>query len=98
MYYCIIGIDNPDSLAKRKEVRTEHLARLHQLRAEGRLLSAGPFPAIDQEDPGEQGFTGSLIIAQFESLAQAQEWAAAEPYLSHGVYADVSVRPYKVVF
>ncbi|WP_308388624.1 YciI family protein [Acidithiobacillus sp. AMEEHan] len=98
MYYCIIGIDNPNSLALRKQVRTEHLARLHQLQSEGRLLSAGPFPAIDSEEPGEAGFTGSLIIARFDSLSDAQHWAAAEPYLSHGVYADVSVRPYKAVF
>jgi uncharacterized protein YciI len=98
MYYCIIGIDNPDSLALRQQARAEHLARLHQLRAEDRLLTAGPFPAIDSEDPGAAGFRGSLIIAHFDSLADAQQWAAAEPYLSHGVYANVSVQPYKAVF
>ncbi len=98
MYYCIIGTDFPDSLAKRQGARGDHLARLHQLNAEGRLLTAGPFPALDQEDPGQAGFTGSLIVAQFDSLEAAQAWAAAEPYLAAGVYAEVSVRPYKGVF
>ncbi|MGC8504366.1 MAG: YciI family protein [Acidithiobacillus sp.] len=98
MYYCIIGTDFPDSLAKRQTARGDHLARLHQLNAEGRLLTAGPFPALDQEDPGPAGFTGSLIVAQFDSLEAAQAWAAAEPYLAAGVYAEVSVRPYKGVF
>ncbi|AEK57469.1 MULTISPECIES: YciI family protein [Acidithiobacillus] len=98
MYYCIIGIDNPDSLTKRAAARADHLARLHQLQAEGRLLTAGPFPAVDRDDPGSAGYLGSLIVARFESLEEAQHWAAAEPYLAAGVYADVSVRPYKVVF
>ncbi|WP_414041809.1 YciI family protein [Acidithiobacillus sp. M4-SHS-6] len=98
MYYCIIGTDNPNSLSKRQSARGDHLARLHQLQSEGRLLTAGPFPALDTEEPGEAGFTGSLIIARFDSLDDAHAWAAAEPYLSAGVYADVSVRPYKGVF
>ncbi len=98
MYYCIVGTDFPDSLGKRQAARGDHLARLHQLNAEGRLLTAGPFPALDQEDPGQAGFTGSLIVAQFDSLEAAQAWAAAEPYLAAGVYAEVSVRPYKGVF
>ncbi len=98
MYYCIIGTDNPDSLPRRQQARGDHLSRLHHLAEEGRLLTAGPFPATDSEDPGEVGFTGSLIIARFDSLEEAEHWAAAEPYLSAGVYASVSVRPYRVVF
>ncbi len=98
MYYCIIGTDNPDSLSRRRQARGDHLARLHQLAEEGRLLTAGPFPVTDSEDPGEAGFAGSLIIARFTSLEDAEHWAAAEPYLSAGVYASVSVRPYLVVF
>ncbi|MEA1889331.1 MAG: YciI family protein [Pseudomonadota bacterium] len=98
MYYAIIGTDIPDSLDKRLSVRPEHLARLEQLQDEGRLLTAGPFPVIDSEDPGPAGFSGSLIVAEFESLSDAQLWADNDPYIKAGVYASVSVKPYKKVF
>ena len=97
MYYAIISEDVADSLALRQQARPEHIERLHQLRDEGRLLVAGPHPAIDSEDPGEAGFTGSLVIAEFASLAQAQAWANADPYMEAGVYAQVVVKPYKKV-
>ncbi|HEY9102587.1 YciI family protein [Chitinimonas sp.] len=97
MYYAITGIDTPDSLAKRLESRPAHLARLHALQAEGRLLLAGPFPAIDSPDPGPAGFSGSLIVAEFDSLGAATEWAEADPYKLAGVYARVEVRPFKKV-
>lgn len=96
MYYAIIGEDYPDSLEKRKQARPEHLARLEQLKNEGRLLVAGPFPAIDSPDPGSAGFTGSLIVAEFPSLAAAQAWAEADPYRIQGVYQNVKVMPFKV--
>ncbi|PIY07179.1 MAG: hypothetical protein COZ20_00025 [Gallionellales bacterium CG_4_10_14_3_um_filter_54_96] len=95
MLYAIIGQDTPDSLARRVASRPAHLARLQALKAQGRLLLAGPFPAVDAEDPGAAGYTGSLIVAEFHSLAQAQAWADADPYLTSGVYAQVSVRPFK---
>jgi len=95
MLYAIIGQDAPDSLARRVASRPTHLARLQALKAQGRLLLAGPFPAVDAEDPGAAGYTGSLIVAEFHSLAQAQAWADADPYLTSGVYAQVSVRPFK---
>lgn len=95
MWYVIIGQDTPDSLEKRLAARPAHVARLQSLQAEGRLLLAGPFPAIDAEDPGAAGYTGSLIIAEFASLAEAQIWADAEPYLASGVYESVSVRPFR---
>ncbi|HCJ50966.1 MAG TPA: hypothetical protein DHV67_03800 [Gallionella sp.] len=95
MLYAIIGQDAPDSLARRVASRPAHLARLQALKAQGRLLLAGPFPAVDAEDPGAAGYTGSLIVAEFHSLAQAQAWADADPYLTSGVYAQVSVRPFK---
>ena len=98
MYYAIIGTDVANSLSKRLSVRPEHLARLEKLQDEGRLLTAGPFPAIDSEDPGEAGFTGSLIVADFESLNSAQQWADNDPYIAAGVYASVSVKPFKKVF
>ncbi len=98
MYYAIIGTDVVNSLNKRLSVRPEHLARLEKLQNEGRLLTAGPFPAIDSEDPGEAGFTGSLIIADFESLNSAQLWADNDPYIAAGVYDSVSVKPFKKVF
>ena len=98
MRYMIIGTDVPDSLSKRLAVRPEHLARLQQLREEGRLLLAGPFPAVDNEDPAGAGFTGSLIVAEFDCLADAQAWAEADPYLINGVYANVDVKPFKQVF
>jgi len=97
MLYCIIGTDGADTLEKRIRARPAHLERLKQLQAEGRLVLAGPFPAVDAEDPGSAGFTGSLIVAQFESLEEAQEWAAADPYVSAGVYERISVKPFRKV-
>lgn len=97
MHYLIIGTDTANSLEKRLAARPEHVARLQALQAEGRLLLAGPCPAVDSPDPGSAGFTGSAIIAEFASLADAQAWAAADPYVAAGVYADVSVRPFKKV-
>ncbi|GAA4496306.1 YciI family protein [Pseudaeromonas paramecii] len=98
MWYLIYSQDNPNSLPLRKEARPAHLARLQALRDEGRLLTAGPNPAIDTADPGEAGFTGSTVIAEFDSLAQAKAWADADPYVAAGVYAEVTVKPYKQVF
>lgn len=98
MYYVIIGKDIENSLPLRKEHRPQHLARLEQLAAESRLLTAGPLPATDSEDPGDAGFTGSVIIAQFDSLQQAESWAAADPYRHAGIYQSVTVSPYKNVF
>ena len=97
MWYAIISQDIDASLARRKSARTEHLARLHALKDQGRLLVAGPHPQIDCEDPGELGFSGSLVIAEFESLAQAQDWADTDPYVEAGVYAQVTVKPFKKV-
>jgi uncharacterized protein YciI len=97
MWYAIVGNDIPDSLARRQEARPAHLARLNDLRNEGRLLLAGPFPAIDAEDPGPAGFTGSLIVAEFDDLGAARAWADADPYIAAGVYADVDVRPFRKV-
>ncbi|MCG3728183.1 YciI family protein [Vibrio cincinnatiensis] len=98
MWYVIFAQDVEDSLAKRLSARPEHLERLQQLRNEGRLLVAGPLPAIDAENPGEAGFTGSTVIAEFESLQAAQTWAEADPYNKAGVYAHVIVKPFKQVF
>ncbi len=95
MFYVFIGQDTPDSLEKRLASRPAHVARLQALQAEGRLLLAGPFPAVDAEDPGAAGYTGSLIVAEFPSLADAQNWADAEPYLSSGVYEKVTVKPFR---
>lgn len=97
MLYAILSEDVTDSLSKRKSARNEHLARLHQLKDAGRLLLAGPHPATDSDDPGEAGFTGSLIIAEFPSLEDAQAWADADPYVAAGVYARVTVKPFKRV-
>ncbi|MDR9426000.1 MAG: YciI family protein [Marinobacter sp.] len=97
MYYAIISEDVVDSLRLRKEARPDHLARLEALKEDGRLLVAGPHPAIDSPDPGEAGFSGSLVIAEFESLEQAQQWADDDPYMKAGVYQSVTVKPYKVV-
>ena len=97
LFYAIIGEDVPDSLDKRLAARPGHLARLNQLRDEGRLLLAGPFPAIDSPDPGPAGFSGSLIVAAFDNLEAAQAWADADPYVAAGVYARVSVKPFKKV-
>ena len=97
MWYAILAEDNPGTLETRLEVRPRHLARLEQLKAEGRLFVAGPHPAIDAENPGSAGFTGSLVIAEFESLIAAEDWAKADPYLDAGVYAKVVVKPFKKV-
>ena len=98
MLYAIFGQDVADSSDKRKAARPAHLARLQTLQDEGRLLLAGPFPAVDAVDPGIAGFTGSLIVAEFASLEAAQAWAAADPYVATGVYAQVAVRPFKKTF
>ena len=97
MLYIIYAQDIADSLDKRLSVRPAHLARLQLLRDEGRLLTAGPMPAVDSNDPGAAGFTGSAVIAEFASLEEAQAWADADPYVAAGVYAQVSVKPYKKV-
>lgn len=97
MYYAIISEDKPNSLEKRLAARPDHLARLNALKDEGRLLVAGPHPAIDSEDPGPAGFTGSLVIAEFDSLEAAQSWADADPYIAADVYEKVVVKPYKKV-
>lgn len=97
MLYSIIGTDKPGSLDNRLAARPEHLARLEQLQKAGRLVLAGPFPAIDSNDPGTAGFTGSLIVAEFDSLDQATSWANDDPYLAAGVYETVSVKPFKKV-
>ena len=97
MLYAIVGQDVPDSLNKRLAARPAHLERLQALQQAGRLLLAGPFPAIDSNDPGAAGFTGSLIVAEFDSLADALAWADADPYVTAGVYASVSVKPFKKV-
>ena len=97
MFYAIVGQDVPDSLDRRLAARPAHLERLQALQQAGRLLLAGPFPAIDSRDPGPAGFSGSLIVAEFDSLADAQIWADADPYVAAGVYASVSVRPFKKV-
>ena len=98
MLYAIVGEDRPNSLADRLAARPAHLARLKALQEEGRLILAGPFPAIDSPDPGPAGFTGSLIVAEFASLEAAKVWADADPYVAAGVYAKVSVKPFKKVF
>ncbi|KLQ29000.1 YciI family protein [Enterobacter cloacae complex sp. P12RS] len=98
MLYVIYSEDVADSLEKRHSVRPAHLARLQLLQDEGRLLTAGPMPAVDSNDPGAAGFSGSTVIAEFESLEAAQAWADADPYVAAGVYAKVTVRPYKKVF
>jgi hypothetical protein len=97
MFYAIIGTDVSNSLERRLAVRSAHLARLQTLQAEGRLLLAGPFPAIDSPDPGPNGFTGSLIVAEFDSLQAAEDWAKADPYATDGVFAEVTVKPFKKV-
>ncbi|WP_415887038.1 YciI family protein [Neptuniibacter sp. QD29_5] len=97
MFYAIISEDIENSLEKRLAARPDHLARLNQLNDEGRLLIAGPHPAIDSEDPGEAGFSGSLVVAEFNSLEEAQAWADKDPYIEAGVYAKVVVKPYKKV-
>jgi uncharacterized protein YciI len=98
MLYAITGHDVPDSLEKRLASRPAHVARLQTLQAQGRLLLAGPFPSVDAEDPGVAGYTGSLIVAEFASIQDAQSWADADPYLAGGVYKQVDVRPFKKTF
>ncbi|MCG8414472.1 MAG: YciI family protein [Pseudomonadales bacterium] len=97
MYYAIMSTDVSDSLSKRKSARPAHLKRLNQLVEQKRLLAAGPHPAIDSEEPGDEGFSGSLVIAEFDSLEQAQAWADADPYVAAGVYEKVVVKPFKRV-
>jgi uncharacterized protein YciI len=97
MWYAIEGYDAPQTLDRRLAARPAHLARLTALRDEGRLLLAGPCPAIDAEDPGPAGFSGSIVIAEFDTLAAARAWADADPYVAAGVYARVEVRPFKAV-
>ncbi len=95
--YAIIGTDKADSLADRLAVRSAHLARLEVLKELGRLVLAGPFPAIDSVDPGSAGFTGSLIVAEFNSLTEAQVWADADPYVISGIFTSVKVKPFRHV-
>ncbi len=97
MFYLIYSEDVENSLALRLSVREHHLARLRELQDAGRLLIAGPCPAIDSNDPGEAGFTGSLIVAEFDNLVDAQNWADSDPYITAGVYKNVTVKPYKKV-
>ncbi|MEG0859647.1 MAG: YciI family protein [Pseudomonas sp.] len=97
MLYAIIASDVADSLEKRLAARPAHIERLQQLKEQGRVVLAGPHPAIDSNDPGAAGFSGSLIVAEFDSLAAAQAWADADPYIAAGVYANVIVKPFKQV-
>lgn len=98
MWYMIFGVDAADSLERRKAARPEHLARLQALQDAGRLLIAGPIPAEDTSQPGDAGFVGSLIIAEFDSLEAARQWAADDPYMHAGVYREVHVHPWLQVF
>ena len=98
MLYAIIAQDVENSLQDRLAARPKHLERLTALQEQGRLILAGPHPALDSEDPGEAGFSGSLVVAEFESLQDAQNWADADPYIAAGVYAKVTVKPFKRVF
>jgi len=97
MWYAIISEDIENSLAQRLAARPAHLQRLQELKDDGRLFVAGPHPAIDSLEPGEAGFTGSLVIAEFPSLTEAQQWADADPYVTAGVYQQVTVKPFKKV-
>ena len=97
MWYAIISEDVADSLPLRAQARPAHLERVQKLLNEGRLLLAGPHPAVDTEEPGIAGFTGSLIIAEFDSLSAARDWAESDPYVAAGVYANVTVKPFKQV-
>ena len=97
MLYAIISNDTEDSLEKRMSVRPKHIERLNQLKSEGRLVIAGPHPAIDNNDPGDAGFTGSLVIAEFDSLEDALSWANDDPYMESGAYEGVIVKPFKKV-
>jgi uncharacterized protein len=95
MWYVIVAEESPETLEKRLQTRTEHLARLTLLQEQGKLLLAGPFPAIDSTDPGPAGYTGSLIIAEFEDLHAATEWANDDPFVNEGVYTKVTVKPFR---
>jgi len=97
MLYVILGQDQPESLEQRMAARPEHLSRLESLRDAGRLIIAGPLPAVDSPDPGPAGFTGSVIVAEFPSLAEAEAWANADPYVTRGVFRSVQVYPFKRV-
>lgn len=97
MLYAFISQDNPGTLEQRLSARPEHIERLQALKNDGRLILAGPYPAIDSEDPGEAGFTGSLVVAEFDSLAEARKWADTDPYVSAGVYGHIDVKPFKKV-
>ncbi|MGA8148678.1 MAG: YciI family protein [Gallionellaceae bacterium] len=98
MLYAIVGQDTPGSLDKRLHARPAHVARLQALQSAGRLILAGPFPAVDAIDPGPAGFTGSLIVAEFPSLLEAEAWAQADPYVDAGIYAQVTVKPLRKTF
>ncbi len=98
MLYAILSEDVEDSLAKRQSARPAHIQRLQELQNQGRLVLAGPHPGIDSDNPGVAGFTGSLVIAEFDSLDKAQQWAGADPYLESGAYASFTVKPFKKVF
>ncbi len=98
MLYAIISEDVADSLEKRLAVRPAHIKRLQELQDAGRLVLAGPHPSIDSDNPGAAGFTGSLVVAEFDSLTEAQQWADVDPYIDAGVYAKVTVKPFKKVF
>lgn len=97
MYYAIISEDIENSLERRRSARPAHLKRLNKLADQDRLMLAGPHPAIDSPDPGAAGFSGSLVVAEFDNLEQAQAWADADPYMAAGVYAKVTVKPFKRV-
>ena len=95
MLFAIIGEDHPDSLALRRELRPAHLARIDELVEQGRIVLAGPFPAVPVEDPGDAGFTGSLIVAEFDSFDAAKVWADSDPYTTGGVFSRVEVKPFR---
>lgn len=98
MLYAIVSEDVADSLPKRKIARPDHISRLDEMQNQGRLVVGGPLPAIDSNDPGEAGFTGSILIAEFDSLAEAEAWAKEDPYVKAGVYASSIVKPFKQVY
>jgi uncharacterized protein YciI len=97
MWYLVIAKDRPGSLQQRLQSRPEHLARLHDLNAQGRLKIAGPMPAVDDDNPGDAGFTGSMLVVSFDNIEQAREWVNADPYFLAGVYKDAEIYPYKPV-
>ncbi len=97
MFYAVISEDVENSLEKRAGARPAHLSRINELKEQGRLLIAGPHPAVDNEDPGDAGFTGSLVVAEFGSLQEAQQWSNEDPYVAAGVYAKVVVKPFRKV-